>query len=445
MTIHASLDLLRRAGRNFAACERGNVVMLFSLAMIPLMGLTGIAVDYSRASAIKAAMQIAADSAALALSRSASTLNETALNSAAADYFNATFSRPEISSPSVSAVYSTTNGSSVTINTSAVMKTTFLGVVGIQEMPIKVSATSAWGNTRLRVALALDNTGSMASSGKIEALKTASKNLLNQLRSMAAQNGDVYVSVIPFSKDVNVGAGSYTANWIDWEDWDDDNGSDVSTTTCSATKTGRSGRSTKRCSTSTTWVPANHTTWNGCVTDRDKNYDISNEGPDTSKAKTLFPAEQYDYCPVELMPLSYDWTRLASKIDSMRPNGNTNVTIGLVWGWHALTPGAPLNPPAEDSRYEYKKVLILLTDGENTENRFGDSQSAIDERTKKACAAAKAAGITIYTVLVMEGSQSLLKQCASDDSKYFYLASASQLVTAFNQIGTSLTKLRISK
>lgn len=445
MTTRSLLDVVRRNCRAFAASENGNVIMLFSLAMIPLMGLTGVAVDYSRASAIKAAMQAAADSAALGLSRSASSMNQAGLDAAAANYFNATFTRPEIAGPQVTASYNTANGTSVTVNASAVLQTTFMGVVGIKQMPINVSSTAAWGNTRLRVALALDNTGSMAWSGKMDALKTAAKNLLNQLKAAASQNGDVYVSIIPFSKDVNVGKDSYTQNWIDWEDWDDDNGDDVNTTTCTTKKTGKSGKATKKCTTSTTWVPYNHNTWNGCITDRDKNYDISNTGPDTTKPKTLFPAEQYDNCPVQLMPLSYDWTKLAGKIDSMTPNGSTNVTIGLVWGWHSLTQGAPLSAPAEDSKYEYQKVIILLTDGENTENRFSDTPSAIDERTKKACAAVKAAGITIYTVLVMEGSQSLLKECASDSSKYFYLTSASQLVTAFDQIGTSLTKLRLAK
>ena len=61
-------------------------------------------------------------------------------------------------------------------------------------------------STRLRVALVLDNTGSMADDGKMTALKTATKNLLTQLKSAAVNNGDVYVSIIPFSKDVNVGA-----------------------------------------------------------------------------------------------------------------------------------------------------------------------------------------------------------------------------------------------
>jgi hypothetical protein len=38
----------------------------------------------------------------------------------------------------------------------------------------------------------------------MSALKTASHNLLTQLQNAAGTNGDVYVSIVPFSKDVNV-------------------------------------------------------------------------------------------------------------------------------------------------------------------------------------------------------------------------------------------------
>ena len=37
------------------------------------------------------------------------------------------------------------------------------------------------------------------------ALKTASHNLLDQLKSAAHKPEDVYVSIVPFSKDVNFG------------------------------------------------------------------------------------------------------------------------------------------------------------------------------------------------------------------------------------------------
>src|SRR5206468_8393090 len=94
--------------------------------------------------------------------------------------------------------------------------------------------------TRLRVALVLDTTGSMAQDGKIDALKSATKKLLDSLKGAVGVAGDVYVSIIPFSKDVNVGASNYNANWILWDDgtdksWDGANG------TCS--KSGYSPRS----------------------------------------------------------------------------------------------------------------------------------------------------------------------------------------------------------
>ena len=64
--------------------------------------------------------------------------------------------------------------------------------------------------------------------------------LLLQLKGAAAVNGDVYVSIIPFNKDVNVGKSNYNMDWIDWEEWDDDNGENEEE--CKYVKTGKSGK-----------------------------------------------------------------------------------------------------------------------------------------------------------------------------------------------------------
>ena len=186
---------------------------------------------------------------------------------------------------------------------------------------------------------------------------------------------------------------------------------------------------------------------NGCVTDRDQDYDTQNTAPSASVQATLFPAEQYSMCPVELMPLSYDWTALNSKIDSMTPNGFTNQTIGLQWGFQSLT-AAPFTIPAKDPNYTYNQVMILLTDGLNTENRFSTTQATIDARTKKACDNIKAAGITLYTLQVNTGgdpTSTMLQQCASDITKNWLVTSSPQINAIFAQIGTNLSQLRISK
>jgi hypothetical protein len=39
----------------------------------------------------------------------------------------------------------------------------------------------------------------------------------------------------------------------------------------------------------------------------------------------------------------------------------------------------------------------------------------------------------------------MLQNCASDSSKFFLLTSADQIVTTFQQIGTNLTQLYLSK
>ncbi len=404
----------------FLRDRRASVLSFFALSAIPLTGLMGAAVDYSRASAARTAMQAALDSTALAISKSATTLSAAQLQTSASAYFNALFNRPGVQNVAMTVSYNSTNGSQVVMSGSANMKTLFMNLMGIPTMAISAASTSTWGMTRLRVALVLDNTGSMSENGKMTALKTASHNLLASLKSAAQKDGDVYVSIIPFAKDVNAGASNYTASWIDWTDWDQHN----------------------RHKVNGNWVVKDHSTWNGCVMDRDQNYDTMNTAP---TAGALFPAEQYSSCPAQLMPLSSDWTALNNKIDAMSPNGTTNQTIGLAWGWQSLSQSSPLSAPAMDPNYQYQQVVILLTDGLNTENRWSSDQSTIDVRTQKACDNIKAANITIYTVLVMAGNSTLLQNCASDPSKYFKLTSAEQIITTFDTIGTNLSKLRIAK
>lgn len=52
--------------RTFRSSESGNVAVLFAFALLPLAAAAGAAVDYSRAASLKAALQSAADSTALA-------------------------------------------------------------------------------------------------------------------------------------------------------------------------------------------------------------------------------------------------------------------------------------------------------------------------------------------------------------------------------------------
>jgi hypothetical protein len=191
--------------------------------------------------------------------------------------------------------------------------------------------------------------------------------------------------------------------------------------------------------------------------DRDQSYDTTNAATSTGTPATLIPAEQYaTYCPTPLMALSYDWTALGKKVDAMVPNGGTNQAIGLQWAFQSLT-SAPFTIPAMDSNYKYKKVIILLTDGLNTQNRLygngSDPEPKVDARQTILCDNIKAAGAllkdwVIYTVQVNTGgdpTSTLLQNCASDSNKFFLLTSSTGIVTTFNQIGTELSNLRVAK
>jgi Flp pilus assembly protein TadG len=418
--------------------RKAGVAPMLALCIIPLIGSVGAAVDYSRANSVRAAMQAAGDATALMLAKNATSLNNNQLQQSASTYFLANFNRPEAQGVNVVATYSQSQqGFNVTVNGTANVNTNFMSMFGFTQIPLTTSASANWNNAKLRIALVLDNTASMSEkdstgTSKISALKIASHNLLTQLKNAAVNDGDIYVSIIPFGKDVNAGASNYTATWIDWTDWDAANG------TCSNT----SYHSKSSCqSHGKIWTPKNHNIWNGCVTDRDQNYDTLNTAP-TTGAK--FPAEQYSSCPTQVMPLSYDWTALNSKIDAMTPKGNTNQAIGLAWGWQSLS-AAPFTVPAKDANYQYKEIIILLSDGLNTQDRWYSNASPIDTRQQTTCTNVKAAGITIYTVLVMSGNSSVLQNCASDATKYFALTDANSIITTFDTIGTSLSKLHLSR
>jgi Flp pilus assembly protein TadG len=458
MSLRSRLSTIQNLLRRFSTARSGNVAITFAIATLPIVGGVGAAVDYSHANSVKVALQAALDSTALMLSKEAANDTSTTLQANAVKYFNAMFTRPEGTNLAVTASYTTSGGSAVVVNGQVDVPTVFMGIMGYRKITVSGSSTAKWGSQRLRVALALDNTGSMADDGKMTALKAATKALLAQLKAAAGTNGDVYVSIIPFSKDVNVGSNAYNGNWIDWDDWEAANGSWQYTTSCSS---GYSRRGYSRCSGSWTWVAASHSTWNGCITDRDQSYDQTVTAPIASdanlpsgQASTLFPAEQYSNCPAAMMGLSYDWTSMNSLVESMYPNGNTNQPIGLVWAWQSLVGGGPLTAPAKDSNYTYQDIIILMSDGLNTADRWYSQQTPVDNRMYNTgngsgtCANIKASGVTIYTIHVNTGGDpmsTLLQNCASDSSKFWMITNANDLNTVFNKIGTNLTQLRVAK
>jgi Flp pilus assembly protein TadG len=417
--LKSPLPLARDYLSRFRRDRRGNVAPIFAIAMLPIVALTGTAIDYSRANAARTEMQSALDATALTMSKEAVGLTQEQLNTKATQYFNASFANLDAKNMTVVPVLVTPQAGSftLTVTASGSVDLRFMGVFGQSSLPISSSAEVKWGIKKLELAMVLDNTGSMAQSGKMTALKSASHNLLTTLKNAAKKLGDVKVAIIPFDVTVKPGTGYKNEFWIDF------NQNDIS-----------------------------KNSWEGCVQDRDKTNGVNNNTKDTTPVAgddhTWFPAVQCGSL-VTLMPLtdvfdSTGFTNLNDKIDAMTPAGNTNTTIGLVWGWHALTSNLPLTQGAAPAT-DLDKVIIMLTDGDNTEDRWTTTGSQIDARMQMTCDNVKAANIKVYTVRVINGNSTLLRNCATNTNMYYDVQQASELNSVFTSIAQNLASLRISK
>ncbi len=155
------------------------------------------------------------------------------------------------------------------------------------------------------------------------------------------------------------------------------------------------------------------------------NFDTTADPPDpvTPRWSSLYPAEQYGSCPQAVKGLSYDWSGMKSLVDSMSPNGNTNQAIGLQVGWMSLVGGGPFSVPPLDPAYQYTQVIILLTDGLNTQDRWYTDQGSIDTRQQLTCDNIKASNVVMYTIQVNTGgdpTSTLLQNCASDSEQVLF-------------------------
>ncbi len=187
-------------------------------------------------------------------------------------------------------------------------------------------------------------------------------------------------------------------------------------------------------------------------------------------------------CPLPIVPLTTDQTRLETQIGKMTPNGATGTYIpaGLLWGWNVVDPGVPFTEgvkPGDDNYESTVKAVVLLTDGENSAtwnssnsnhnmspySAFGylaggrlnntssaNADAALDTKTSALCGSIKTANVRVYTIIfgtVDSSTQTLMKNCATVDegeSLFYQAPTSSELESIFDKIGTDLTKLHLS-
>jgi hypothetical protein len=204
-------------------------------------------------------------------------------------------------------------------------------------------------------------------------------------------------------------------------------------------------------------------------------------------------------CPTPIVPLTSNSSAVQNAIAAMRHwnGGGTNQAEGLAWGWRVLSPTPPFTEgaPYDPTGREVRKVIVLMSDGENTNvgtdavmatdysayNYMGfwrdhasgnaltqllfgilhgvlppnivrrdiDSSNEyvnyVDERQRQLCEAIKDAGIEIYVVRFRNGNEDLMRDCASGDDHFYNANNSSELSAAFNAIGSGIGQLRLTR
>jgi len=207
--------------------------------------------------------------------------------------------------------------------------------------------------------------------------------------------------------------------------------------------------------------------------------------------------------PLTDVTTSEGLAKVKGAIDAMAANGNTNVPEGIAWGWRVVSSGQPFAEGRSESEKGNDKVVIVLTDGENTYSAPGGdpagnkstyaaygytgvSQSgetatrlfmgtsvgafnytngnyteALNQQMAATCANARAGGVIVMTVsLDLSTTNSgenkaieALKSCASESrfrkgadgkpEKLYWNATGGTLSDIFKKIADELSNLRI--
>lgn len=388
----------------FGADRRGNVAMMFALCAVAMLGLVGVAIDFSRTMMARTSLQNALDAASLAAAElqsrggaSTADLEEIAAAMIAA---NLTSAVPHACAEPV--LTRNVAAGRVSIAMTCDAPTTISALLGFSNMSFGAAATAEYARTKLDVAMMLDITGSM-SGQKIKDLKAAAKLLVDTVVDPSGAGDDVRIALAPFSASVN--AGGYFLK-------------------------------------ATNVAPGAVR----CVTERTGGQAYTDTAPGAGAYSVVGPAN----CPgASIVPLEHDPVVLKARIDALTAGGLTAGHLGVAWARYLIAPKWSGVWPSDSAPLPYGdpqkiKAVILMTDGE-----FNTQYSALGSSAQQArrhCDALKADGVIVYAVAFQAGgaAEALLKNCATSPDAYFKTTTGAALQDAYRQIGLQLRRLRVS-
>lgn len=206
--------------RRLAGDQRGAVMMILGLIVIPLFALIGLAVDVGRGYMLKSKLSYAIDAAGLAGGRAFDQDNR---EQEIMMFFEANFPDAYMGSALEGGQPSVTfddEESTIFIQATATIPTRFMGVAGVQEMRIGAQTLIRREMRGMELVLVMDNTGSMRGGGKMGAMKDAAQDLVDILYGSREEVPNFWVGLVPYAATVNIG--TQHADWLIQQAYDAD-------------------------------------------------------------------------------------------------------------------------------------------------------------------------------------------------------------------------------
>lgn len=430
--------------------KNGVVLTAFAIVIPMLVASVGMAVDLSRAYLVKKRLGQSVDAAALAVAGSSG--DETVLNDKMNAYINKNFQDSRFAT--ILDTDLDVTDTQIHIEAEARSQNYFMQIFNKDYIDVFVETTVEKELRGIEAVLVMDNTGSMSSNNNIGTLRTAATNFIEIMFDRAPEPDVIKVGLVPYSTSVNVGRyglGQYP-NGAQYGDGTPfvNNPHDISYTTNYNSSSG----------------------WLGCVIEDEPDDVIDHEGPWDMYRFCRDEDDDYDYscsrryyrpnyvCPTSYVtPLSSDENYLLDRIETMQANGHTLGNYGMVWGWRLISPEFPFEEGAQWSDEEWRKAVIMMTDGQNTMHPYYSAYGATNEHSirtyeeneklAEVCEAMKEQGVIVYTITFTSSINNTTKDyyrtCATDETKYYDAPNQSDLIEAFQGIAKELSNMYISQ
>ncbi|MEP2943064.1 MAG: TadE/TadG family type IV pilus assembly protein [Hyphomicrobiales bacterium] len=192
---------------SFAKDDRGSFAILFGLLAAIAIFAAGAGIDYTLAINEQNRIQKAVDAAVLSgAAQSQNLLTDNEIEQAALEAFNINYqaSQGATISPPPQFNYNPTTRQLIGTVTGNV-ETTLTKVLGFQRIDIRADATAQLGIVQVEYVLAIDQSGSMRSNGRQDALEDGLQTFSNVLANTLRFGDEAYIGVVPWQTTVNIG------------------------------------------------------------------------------------------------------------------------------------------------------------------------------------------------------------------------------------------------